>query len=101
MVVNCSIWRCHMKLRTHASAGILLSFFGLWLAMPLRPAFGQTVVSSDILGQMTDRSGAVVADAAVTVTNQNSGFPGSVKSDFSGAYLVPDLHPGIYRVRVA
>jgi hypothetical protein len=70
------------------------------MVLPLRPAFAQTVVSSDILGQMTDRSGAVVPDATVTVTNQNTGFTRSVKSDSSGAYLVHNLVSGIYTVSV-
>ena len=89
-----------MSHNKHGSFGIVLVLLGLWLAMPLRPAFGQAVVSSDILGQITDTSGAVIPDATVTVTNQSTGFTRTVQSDSSGAYLCNGIVSGLYTVSV-
>ena len=63
-------------------------------------AFGQAVVSSDILGQITDPSGAAIPGATVTVTNQSTGFTRTVHSDTSGAYLCNGMVSGLYTVSV-
>ena len=90
----------HLSHNKHVSFGIVLVLLGMWLAMPLRPAFGQAVVSSDILGQITDASGAVIPDATVTVANQSTGFTRTVHSDSSGAYLCNGIVSGLYTVSV-
>ncbi|MGD0128685.1 MAG: carboxypeptidase-like regulatory domain-containing protein, partial [Terriglobia bacterium] len=89
-----------MSHRKHESLGAVLVLLGLWLAMPLPHAFGQAVVSSDILGQITDASGAVIPDATVTVANQSTGFKRSVRSDSSGAYACNGIVSGLYTVTV-
>jgi hypothetical protein len=80
--------------------GIVLLLSAWRLAMPLRPAFGQAVVSSDILGQITDPSGAGIPEATVTVMNQRTGFTRTVESDSSGAYLCNGIVAGLYTVSV-
>jgi hypothetical protein len=52
-----------------------------------------------IVGQVTDPSGAVVAGAAVVVTNTATGVTYNTQTDNAGQYQVPALHPGTYSVR--
>ena len=61
-----------------ATSGLLLS----------NAAYGQSNISGDISGAVTDQSGAVVSNAQVTVTSQKNG---QVKSDASGFFQLPDL----------
>lgn len=69
------------------------------LAFPLRtPAQGET--TSAILGQVTDPSGAAVADATVALTNRETGLRRSLKTGDDGRFNFPQLKPGAYSVRV-
>ncbi len=58
----------------------------------------QTV--SSITGTITDSSGAIVANATVTVTNNATNVTKKVTSNSAGSYTVSDLLPGTYTVRV-
>jgi hypothetical protein len=61
--------------------------------------FAQAVTGT-LLGTVTDSTGAVVAGAKVTVTNQNTGFTRTVKTDAVGEYtraVDPDRH--LHRAR--
>jgi carboxypeptidase family protein/TonB-dependent receptor-like protein len=51
-------------------------------------------------GNVTDTSGAVVSDAAVQVTNVQTGISTEAKTDPSGFYRVLHLQPGTYTVTV-
>jgi hypothetical protein len=61
--------------------------------------WGQGFTAS-VLGTVTDNTGAVVPLAIVTVTNIGTGTQTAVTTDSSGAYTVPQLTPGEYRVAV-
>ena len=61
-------------------------------------ASAQTVGS--ITGEVTDASGAVVADAAVTVVSAQTNTSRNTVTNTSGLYSVPELTPGIYSVKV-
>jgi hypothetical protein len=52
-----------------------------------------------ILGDVSDQSGAGVAGATVIVTDVQRGGARTVTSDPSGDYAVPELQPGVYKVR--
>jgi Carboxypeptidase regulatory-like domain/TonB dependent receptor len=52
-----------------------------------------------IRGTVTDRSGAVVVGAVVTVTDTQRGIARSLVSDAAGEYIAPNLLPGKYVVR--
>jgi Carboxypeptidase regulatory-like domain len=54
-------------------------------------AAGQSVDSQQISGSVADSSGAVVADASVTVTNVGTDLIRVVKSNADGNYIVLDL----------
>ena len=64
------------------------------------PAFAQTLTTGAISGTVTDPTGAVVPGATVTVTNVDTGAVRTVHGNASGAYEVPQLNPGQYRVKV-
>jgi opacity protein-like surface antigen len=53
-----------------------------------------------ISGTVIDKSGASILGATVTVTDVERGTPRVVTTDTAGAYNVPSLLPGTYRIRV-
>lgn len=55
---------------------------------------------ASIEGTVQDNSGAVVAGAAVTVTNQGTGTSFTAQSSPTGVYRVSGLTPGMYTVAV-
>jgi hypothetical protein len=55
---------------------------------------------ASIQGTVTDSSGAVVSNATVTVTNQETGKSQQVKTSDEGFYRVGGLAPGTYTVTV-
>ncbi|MBN9658972.1 MAG: TonB-dependent receptor [Acidobacteria bacterium] len=60
--------------------------------------YGQ--LTSQINGTITDGTGAMMPEVGVTVINENTGIRWEVKTNQSGAYLVPLLQPGQYRINV-
>src|SRR5260370_38402518 len=75
----------------------VLGIVCLVLAVAL-PLISQSTTGR-ILGTVSDQSGATVAAAAVVVTDAQRGSTRAVASDASGDYVVPELQPGIYKVR--
>ena len=55
---------------------------------------------ASVQGTVTDKSGAVVSGANVTITEQATGASHSAVTDASGFYRINDLPPGTYRVDV-
>jgi hypothetical protein len=51
-------------------------------------------------GTVTDKTGSVIAGAAVTITSQGTGLTRGAKTDGSGHYLVPLLPVAFYTIRV-
>jgi hypothetical protein len=51
-------------------------------------------------GTVTDKTGSVIAGAAVTITSQGTGLTREAKTDGSGHYLVPLLPVAFYTIRV-
>ena len=74
-----------------------------WLLLPLvmlaLPAafLGQGYFGT-VSGVITDPSGAVIANAKVTLTDQEKGFTFEGKSDDAGRYVFRAVPPGVYRV---
>jgi outer membrane receptor protein involved in Fe transport len=76
----------------------------LWCAVMIMvalafPAFGQRTTGT-LRGQVLDPSGAVVPDAQVTVTNQQTGVTNKVATTSAGTYNLPSLIPGLYKIAV-
>jgi hypothetical protein len=61
----------------------------------------QTIVTGGLTGTVTDPSGAVIANATVTIKNANTGESSSVTTGDAGTYLFSFLKPGEYTLSVA
>jgi hypothetical protein len=62
------------------------------------PIFAQSYTGR-ILGTITDKTGAALSGATVTITDVARGNNRTLTTDASGAYVAPDLLPGAYKVR--
>jgi hypothetical protein len=62
-------------------------------------AFAQTTTGR-VLGTVTDQTGASVAGASVTITDVQRGITRTVTTDSAGAYVAPNLEPGVYDVKI-
>src|ERR1043166_338590 len=80
-------------LRVACRLSVLAFFF---LSLPA--AWAQ--YGAGIQGIVQDKSGAVVAGAKVTVTDQSTGVSHDTITSGSGFYSVPGLTPGTYKVSV-
>jgi hypothetical protein len=74
---------------------------GALLAVALIATFAvaQNSNTGEIKGTVTDPAGALVSDAAVLVTNVQTGVVTPTKTNQSGLYDVPFLAPGSYTVK--
>src|SRR6266849_150576 len=72
----------------------------LFLLLSVVGAYAQ-VNTATILGTVTDPTGAALADAKVTATNEETGFSRASQSGPDGAFLIPLLPIGEhYRLQV-
>src|SRR5262249_36485849 len=60
----------------------------------------QTTTSGDITGTVTDPTGAVVPNAAVTISNDATGRVVNVTTSNSGFYRAANLPPGPYTIAI-
>ena len=72
----------------------------LLCCLPLTLANAQSAASAQISGTVVDPQGAVVPGAKVTATNKATGVPRSVNTTSTGNYVIPNLTPGTYDVKV-
>ena len=78
---------------------LVLALFACASLLLIVPASAQSVYGS-IFGTVTDKSGAVVPNATVTVTDEAKGTVVTVTSNASGDYSVPHLIPDVYDLKV-
>jgi hypothetical protein len=78
---------------------MLVPLFSLsvWLVPQLARS---QAVSANLLGKITDTSGAVVVGARITATEIRTGVSTRTSANAEGLYSIPYLAPGIYRVEV-
>lgn len=80
---------------------LLLSVFLTLAVLVLFPAmWAQTSTTGMLKGVVTDPAGRVVSSADVRVTNQGTHEVRAVRTGGDGAYTVPLLSPGSYRVDI-
>jgi hypothetical protein len=63
------------------------------------PAYSQVLYGS-VIGTVTDASGAIVPNAAVTLTNKATGLAREDKSDEGGRYTFVNVAPGTYDIKI-
>jgi hypothetical protein len=73
--------------------------FGL-IVLVATGLLAQVVITSTIVGTVTDPQKAVVAGAGVTLTNQDTGVTWKATTDDSGTYQFANLLAGNYQVQV-
>ena len=76
---------------------ILLAFFAVLLFGPVTTA---QVVTGDILGTITDPSGAVMPSAKIVITNTGTQQTHELTSGTSGNYILTNLPSGYYSITV-
>ncbi|HEY3443456.1 MAG TPA: TonB-dependent receptor [Paludibaculum sp.] len=64
------------------------------------PASAQSLYGS-VVGQVEDPSGAAIVQATITLTNKATGQVYEGKADESGRFLVPNMMPGDYDIKVS
>src|SRR5579872_2329900 len=82
-----------------------VTWSSLCLAMALAFAFVSPPASAQVLygsvaGTVTDKSGAALPNAQITVSNVATGIQRQTKTNPSGQYRFPDLPAGTYTVTV-
>jgi hypothetical protein len=74
---------------------------GLCLVLGAGLAFAQMTTTGRMIGTVTDPTGAVVAGADVTATDEATGKTYETKSGSDGGFVFSNLQPGSYTVTVA
>jgi hypothetical protein len=90
--------RCTHGIRTFVWSALALAFAITLLHAPYAPA--QSLTTGGISGVVADPTGAVVPNAAVTVTQLATSAARMVTTHADGSYTVPLLLPGQYEVKV-
>uniref|UniRef100_E6QHS3 TonB-dependent transporter Oar-like beta-barrel domain-containing protein n=1 Tax=mine drainage metagenome TaxID=410659 RepID=E6QHS3_9ZZZZ len=88
------------RLKTALLALNLLFVAGFAVSVVAPAAFAQTNISGDIAGNVTDPSGAAIANAQVTALNAGTGAVYQATANSNGQYRVSQLSPGAYTVSV-
>src|SRR2546427_1974212 len=83
-----------------ASAAFAVILAALFLTTCLQPASAQDVFGR-ISGTVTDTQGAVIPDANITITNEQTKIARTLKSDAHGYYVADELPVGVYTVSAA
>ena len=81
-------------------AGVLVAFAAL-LSVCISSAWAQTSNTGALSGTVTDQTGAVIANATVTVTNLGTGQTRTTKTNANGSYTFGLLSPGSYSVKIS
>ena len=68
------------------------------LLLTTPPAFSQTITTADVVGVVSDTSGAVVPGAKVTVKSSESGESRTETTNGQGQYRFPLMKPGDYEI---
>src|SRR3989442_4714376 len=91
--------KIHFEKSKHSNRPLVYVFvLTLLLCIPL--AAGAQKYSGTLRGIVTDKSGAVVPNAAIRVTHTNTGEIRTVVTNQQGEYVVPELAAGVYEVRI-
>ncbi len=85
--------------RIHVAASVLMALAALSGGIP--KAHAQTSSTGQLVGDISDPSGAAIPKAGVTIKETATGETRNVVTDHVGHYVVPLLPPGTYSVRAS
>src|SRR6266852_4571756 len=81
---------------------VFLSVISLSLILlTANPTVWAQLAGATLSGQVSDRSGALIASASVTIRNMATGEVRTVTTNEKGLYSAPSLQPGMYSVTVS
>ncbi|MBS1828724.1 MAG: carboxypeptidase regulatory-like domain-containing protein [Acidobacteria bacterium] len=63
-------------------------------------AFAQTTGTATLVGTLTDKSGAIIPGANISIVNTETQFVYTGQTNAEGGYYIPNLNPGSYRLTV-
>ena len=81
-------------------AGPLLHFTRLVLIAAMTAPSAMAQFGASLQGTVSDKTGAVISGATVTVTDQGTGISRNAVTSDAGVYRISGLSPGVYRVDV-
>ncbi|MGO8933227.1 MAG: TonB-dependent receptor [Terracidiphilus sp.] len=88
--------------KTHAYAVRIATTAVAFLALLMMSSIAQAqVLYGSITGTVSDKTGAVVPNVLVTITNQSTGEIRSQKANGDGSYNILDVLPGAYTLSIA
>src|ERR1700687_1781097 len=97
--MECGGGMMHSMSKLHVRRFMVLIAVGL-ACWPVTSLWGQAIYGS-IYGQVTDSSGAAIANATVTVKDVSKGTSVQTTTNSIGEYSVEHLIPDVYDVAVA
>jgi len=97
--------RSFLKAQKHGvgsiAAGLMALALVTGLALQCRPASAQTAGEGSVQGTVTDKSGAVIPHATVTITDNATGVKTVQDSSSAGFFNIAPVLPGTYTVDVS
>jgi len=78
----------------------LTQLFAVIILLVFSGSASAQTISGTLRGQVLDPTGAVVPNANVTVTNQETGVATKIATTSAGTYSLPSVIPGLYEVVV-
>jgi hypothetical protein len=89
------------KIRTTKTAVCFLAFFALVFSPLLLVTAHAQVAGATLSGTVTDPSGGVLPQAAISIKNIATGITRATTTSAAGFYSVPNLLPGAYEIRAS
>jgi hypothetical protein len=80
---------------------LFCALLAIAISAPLAPQASAQVLYGSLVGNVTDPNGAVVPNAAVTVTDQATGVATTTTTDPTGVFQFIALQPGTYMVKIS
>src|SRR6266705_615653 len=91
----------YSKIRSTKNAASFLAFAVLLFSPGLLVTAHAQVAGATLSGTVTDQSGGVLPQAAISIKNIATGITRSSTTSTDGFYSVPNLLPGTYAIRAA
>src|SRR5271154_747256 len=87
-----------MEMRRNVKISNFILFVAFLVAVPLSNA---QIDTATVAGRVTDKTGATVPKADVTLTNTETNFVYHAKSAVNGEWTISPVHIGTYRLAIS
>src|ERR1700722_3259256 len=87
------------KFGSSLPAVVMAAFLLIWATVAVTPMAAQ-VSGATLSGEIADKSGAVISGAKITAHNLSNGSSRAASSNEAGFYVIPNLLPGSYEIKV-